>query len=175
MIDVHLYGKLRRFTGDSNPRRESVLPMEARERETISDIIRRIGIPPEELGSNIFLNGEVSALNRTVRDGDRLGIFPDDMQLLYRQYFPRKDGGRGMIRVECRLYAALRKYAPDYGLGEAMELELPDETTLAELYELLKVPPEEVKRTFVNGLSKAPSHALSDGDRVALFPPIGGG
>jgi molybdopterin converting factor small subunit len=37
------------------------------------------------------------------------------------------------------------------------------------------VPPDEVKRTFVNGLSKAPSHPLSDGDRVALFPPIGGG
>ncbi len=80
-----------------------------------------------------------------------------------------------MIKVVCRLYAALRKYAPDYGLGEAMELELPDETTLAELYELLKVPPDEVKRTFVSGISKGPSHALSNGDRVALFPPIGGG
>jgi len=49
-----------------------------------------------------------------------------------------------MIRVDCRLYASLRKYAPEYRLGEAMELELPDETTLAELYELLEVPPEEV-------------------------------
>ncbi len=80
-----------------------------------------------------------------------------------------------MIRIQCRLYAALRRYAPESGLGEALELELPDGTTLAELYILLKVPPGEVKRTFVSGLSKAPSHALSDGDRVALFPPIGGG
>jgi len=80
-----------------------------------------------------------------------------------------------MIRVDCRLYAALRKYSPGYGLGEAMELELPDWTTLAELYELLKVPPDEVKRTFVSGISRGPSHALSNGDRVALFPPIGGG
>jgi len=55
------------------------------------------------------------------------------------------------------------------------ELVSPDETTVVELYELLKVPPDEVKRIFVSGLSKAPSHALSDGDRVALFPPIGGG
>ena len=54
-----------------------------------------IGIPPEELGRNIFLNGEISALDRTVKDGDRLGIFPDDMQLLYRQYFPRKGGDEG--------------------------------------------------------------------------------
>ena len=95
MIDVHLYGKLRRFTGDSNPRKEAVLRMEAREGETISDIIMRIGVPPEELGRNIFLNGEVSAPERSVKDGDRLGIFPDDMQLLYRQYFPRKGGDEG--------------------------------------------------------------------------------
>jgi molybdopterin converting factor small subunit len=92
MIDVHLYGKLRRFTGDSNPRREAVLNMEVEGGATISDIIRRIGIPLEELGSNIFLNGEISALDRKVKDGDRLGLFPDDMQLLYRQYFPRKGG-----------------------------------------------------------------------------------
>jgi molybdopterin converting factor small subunit len=80
-----------------------------------------------------------------------------------------------MIKVDCRLYTGLRKYAPGYSLGEAMELELPDGTTLAELYELLKVPPDEVKRTFVNGISRGPSQVLSDGDRVALFPPIGGG
>jgi molybdopterin converting factor small subunit len=80
-----------------------------------------------------------------------------------------------MIKIECRLYASLRKYAPNYSLGEAMKLELPDGTTLTELYELLKVPPDEVKRTFVNGISRGPSHPLSDGGRVALFPPIGGG
>jgi hypothetical protein len=95
MIDIHLYGKLRRFSRDSNPRRESVLPMEVKGGETIADIIMRIGIPPEELGRNIFLNGEISALERTVKDCDRLGIFPDDMQLLYRQYFPVKGGGEG--------------------------------------------------------------------------------
>jgi hypothetical protein len=66
--------------------------MEVTGGETISDIIKRIGIPPEELGRNIFLNGEVSAPGRQVKDGDRLGIFPDDMQLLYRQYFSRKGG-----------------------------------------------------------------------------------
>ena len=95
MIDVHLYGKLRRFTGDTDPRREAVLRMEVMGGETISDIISRIGIPPVELGRNVFLNGEVSVMDRTVKDGDRLGIFPDDMQLLYRQYFPRKGGDEG--------------------------------------------------------------------------------
>ena len=80
-----------------------------------------------------------------------------------------------MIKVECRLYAGLRKYTPEYRVGEAKEMELPEGTTLSELYELLKVPPGEVKRTFVSGLSKSSDHVLSDGDRIALFPPIGGG
>ena len=80
-----------------------------------------------------------------------------------------------MIKVDCRLYAGLRKYAPEYRVGEAMELELPEGTTLAELYGLFEVPPDEVKRTFVNGISKSPGHAISDGDRIALFPPIAGG
>ena len=80
-----------------------------------------------------------------------------------------------MIKVDCRLYAGLRKYAPEHGLGEAMKLELPEGTTLAELYAQLKVPHDEVKRTFVNGISKGSDHKISDGDRVALFPPIAGG
>ncbi len=82
MIEVHLYGKLRRFTDNQDPSRDSItyIPVEAG--DTIGDIIRRIGIPFEALGSNIFLNGEYSALGGIVKDGDRLGIFPNDMQLL---------------------------------------------------------------------------------------------
>ena len=43
-----------------------------------------------EIGSNIFLNGEYSKPTRHVRDGDRLALFPDDMQVLYRWYFVKK-------------------------------------------------------------------------------------
>jgi hypothetical protein len=87
LIKVHLYGKLRRFTDNLDPTRDSIVNLLVEEGDTIEDIIRRIGIPNEEIGSNIFLNGEYSALNRRVRDGDRLGVFPDNMQLLYKWYF----------------------------------------------------------------------------------------
>ena len=87
MIEVHLYGKLRRFTDNLDPTRDSIVNLPVEEGDTIEDIIRRIGIPNEEIGSNIFLNGEYSALKRRVRDGDRLGVFPDNMQLLYKWYF----------------------------------------------------------------------------------------
>jgi len=89
MIEVHLYGKLRRFTDNQDPTRDSVVYIPAEEGDTIEDIIRRIGIPHEEVGSNIFLNGEYSALERKVKHGDRLGVFPDDMQLLYKWYFSK--------------------------------------------------------------------------------------
>lgn len=89
MTEVHLYGKLRRFTDNQDPTRDSIIFIPAEEGDTIEDIIRRISIPHEELGSNIFLNGEYSTLGRKIKDGDRLGVFPDNMQLLYKWYFSK--------------------------------------------------------------------------------------
>jgi molybdopterin converting factor small subunit len=88
MIEIHLYGKLRRFADKQDPTGDSILHLPVDDGETIEDVIRRIGIPHDELGRNIFLNGTLSALSRKVKDGDRLGLFPWDMSLLYRQYFP---------------------------------------------------------------------------------------
>ncbi len=89
MIEVHLYGKLRRFTDNPDPSRDSIVNVPVKNGDSIETIAQRIGIPLEELGSNIFLNGEYSALERKVSDGDRLGIFPDDMKLLYKWYFDK--------------------------------------------------------------------------------------
>jgi hypothetical protein len=88
-IEVHLYGKLRRFTANLDPQKESIISVPVKKGDTIHDISRRIGIPDGEIGRNIFLNGEYSALTRPVKAGDRLGIFPDDMQLLYKWYFKK--------------------------------------------------------------------------------------
>lgn len=89
LIEVHLYGKLRRFTGNLDPARESIVHVPAKNGDTIGDVAQRIGIPDKDLGPNIFLNGEYSALSRQVNNGDRLGLFPDDMQLLYKWYFKK--------------------------------------------------------------------------------------
>ena len=91
MIEVHLYGKLRRFAEDPDPKSDSIVRVAVAEGDTIGRILERIGIPPEELGKNIFLNGEYSGLSRPVKPGDRLGVFPDDMQLLYKWYFHKRE------------------------------------------------------------------------------------
>jgi len=98
VIEVHLYGKLRRFTENQSPSRDSVIYVPVGEEDIIEDIVERIGIPDEELGSNIFLNGEYSAKTRQVKAGDRLGIFPDDMQVLYKWYFRKAGGGKARDR-----------------------------------------------------------------------------
>lgn len=59
--------------------------------DSINCIVSRLGIPISELSSTIFLNGEYSGLNRSVKDGDRLGLFSDNMILAYRQYFKKVD------------------------------------------------------------------------------------
>lgn len=91
-MEVHLYGKLRRFSNILDPRQESVVHVQVKEGDTIEDIINHIHIPWNEIGSNIFLNGEYSKVTRSVGEGDRLGLFPDDMQLLYRWHFVKKGG-----------------------------------------------------------------------------------
>lgn len=87
VIEIHLYGKLRRFAPKQHPDDLSVVHVPVQEGDTIGRVLERLGIPLEEVGSNIFLNWQYSALSRRVRDGDRLAVFPDDMQLLYRWYF----------------------------------------------------------------------------------------
>ena len=87
MIAVHLYGKLRRFAEDRDARSDSVVSVPWREGDTVEAIAGRVGIPLEELGTNLFRNGRYGTLDSPVVDGDRLGLFPDDMQLLYKWYF----------------------------------------------------------------------------------------
>jgi len=89
-IEVHLYGKLRRFAEERDPTSNSIVRLRVTASETIGGVLDRIGIPREELGANVFLNGQYSDLSRPVAPGDRLGVFPDDMQLLYKWYFAKR-------------------------------------------------------------------------------------
>jgi hypothetical protein len=86
---VWLYGKLRRFASRSGPADESVVQVPVNDGDTLVSMMERMGIARGET-SNIFVNGELSALTRKVCAGDRVGIFPDDMALLYKWYFPKR-------------------------------------------------------------------------------------
>ena len=80
------------------------------------------------------------------------------------------------MRVEVRLYATLASAQPDLRAGEPMTLELREQTPLADLLRRLGLAPKAVHLAIVNGrLVHDYTYVLSDGDRVGLFPPVGGG
>jgi len=81
-VEVRLFGKLRRFARRSAAGAESMVKVKARAGDNVRGILGRLGISGAEV-SNVFLNGTLVELDEPVGDGDRLGIFPDNMGLLY--------------------------------------------------------------------------------------------
>ncbi len=89
-LGVHLYGKFRRLMPDPSVTSNAAMLVEVQPGDVIESILQRLGIDPGEV-SHLFLNPEYSGPWRRVQSGDRLAIFPREMGLLYRQYFPKKE------------------------------------------------------------------------------------
>jgi MoaE-MoaD fusion protein len=71
-----------------------------------------------------------------------------------------------------RLFAGLRERA---GMGEN-EVELPEGARAREVWELLELGPEPAGLAYaVNRQYVDRDHALSDGDELAIIPPVSGG
>lgn len=79
------------------------------------------------------------------------------------------------MKIKLRLYATLTKFIGDFSSGTEVEMDLPEGSTLGELASHLKLPPDEVKICFVNGIICELEKTLHEGDEVGIFPPIGGG
>ena len=80
------------------------------------------------------------------------------------------------MRVEVRLYATFAQYAPTQRAGDPFNVELEDSASLTDLICKLGIPEDDVHLTIVNGrILHDRELTLQDSDRVALFPPVGGG
>jgi molybdopterin converting factor small subunit len=88
MIEVRLYGRFKKLLGVVSAMEEAITLLPVEEGDTIADVLGRLGIGLDDV-SHLFLNAEYSGARRKVKPGDRLGIFPREMGLLYRQYFPK--------------------------------------------------------------------------------------
>ncbi len=77
--------------------------------------------------------------------------------------------------VTVKLYATLRQYAAGRRAGMPLEIDLPEDATILDLINKLKIPVEETRIIFVNGIIQEQGCKLNDGDVVGMFPPIGGG
>lgn len=85
MIEIHLYGSLRRFAENPAVNAESIARVEWRKDDTVADVLTRLGVDHTNEVSNVFINGtyHYRAREMRVQDGDRLGVFPRNMSLLY--------------------------------------------------------------------------------------------
>jgi sulfur carrier protein ThiS len=73
------------------------------------------------------------------------------------------------ITVKC--YATLQRFQPKDG----DEFPLPGGGTVRDVVLRLGIAPEDVAVIFINGLHAPLDRALEDGDRLGLFPAVGGG
>ncbi|MCG8471434.1 MAG: MoaD/ThiS family protein [Desulfobacterales bacterium] len=77
------------------------------------------------------------------------------------------------MQVEIKLFATLRPYlkkVPDDGF-----LTVSKDTSIDQVITMLELPEDEIKLVFVNGRHAPRDHILKNGDRLGLFPPVGGG
>jgi sulfur-carrier protein len=79
------------------------------------------------------------------------------------------------MKIQLKLYGNLRRLSPGGQAGAPMTIELPNGASLQDLVAQLQIPAEETKVAFVNGLVQEWGYELKEGDKVGIFPPVGGG
>ncbi|MDY0340368.1 MAG: MoaD/ThiS family protein [Coriobacteriia bacterium] len=79
------------------------------------------------------------------------------------------------MRVDVALFAHLTPFQPDgEGGRHARTFDLAEGATIADVIVALELP-DEPRVIFVNSRHAAEEQALSEGDRLAIFPPVAGG
>ena len=73
--------------------------------------------------------------------------------------------------ISIKLFATLSRYTPDASDSYPVRPGI----TIRDLMAQLGVPAAEVKLIFIDGVKGYLSSALHGGERVGIFPPVGGG
>jgi molybdopterin converting factor small subunit len=74
-------------------------------------------------------------------------------------------------RITLKLYATLQSFLPPS--GEVCPIT--PGTTVQDLLLQLNLPVEKAKLIFIDGMKADLSSRLNGGERVGVFPPVGGG
>ena len=73
--------------------------------------------------------------------------------------------------IQIKLFATLRKFYPE--TSDAYPI-APD-MTVRDVMVQLGIPTDQGKLIFITGRRGEPSSPLKNGDRLGIFPPVGGG
>ena len=85
-ILIKLYGKLRENVRVVDLERglPVTLNIELSNVHFVYDIVEKFAISEDEL-SHIFVNGKYCGIGKKIRDGDRVGLFPKNMALIFAE------------------------------------------------------------------------------------------
>jgi molybdopterin converting factor small subunit len=72
--------------------------------------------------------------------------------------------------IQVKTFATLKKFEP-----EGAMLKVEPGATLRDVLAALSLPEDEVRLLFVNGVHSTLETVISEGDKVSLFPAVGGG
>ncbi len=75
------------------------------------------------------------------------------------------------MQITVKLHASLRPYGRSDSKDGLFPLETSEKATVREVIRELGIPPEKVRMILLNGRGADSESILSNGDRVALFPP----
>ncbi len=84
-----------------------------------------------------------------------------------------------MAEITLKLFASLGEFLPAGAENNATQVALAEAGTIGAAINRFRVPPEKCHLVLHNGIFVPPSQragtALSDGDTVAIWPPVAGG
>lgn len=75
------------------------------------------------------------------------------------------------VQITIKLFASLNRFTPVSSDNFPIE----PGTTVHNLLKQLGIPEDEIKLIFINGIKSDFASALLGGERVGVFPPVGGG
>jgi sulfur carrier protein ThiS len=83
------------------------------------------------------------------------------------------------MKITFKLFATLSDYLPPQKKGNIVDLDISDETTIAEIVQQFNLPLQLVHLVLVNGHYIKPEdrdcHVLKENDVLAIWPPVAGG
>ena len=74
-------------------------------------------------------------------------------------------------RIQIKLFATLQRFRPASAENYAIETG----TTIRTLLQQIDLPENKAKLVFIDGVKAELTTVLQGGERIGIFPPVGGG
>lgn len=83
------------------------------------------------------------------------------------------------MKIRFKLFANLTELLPPTRKSNVVELDIDNGTSVQQMIDLYRIPPRSAHLVLLNGLYIAPAEratcCLSEGDELAVWPPVAGG